>query len=215
MAYALEKYLVPLIYRIWLRKIHGIENIPKKTNFILAINHSSYLDVMLVPSIVYPRINNHLTALVNGIYWKNPISRYVLNRWKCIPLYIRKEPGYKSKNKKSMNLAISELKKGVTIMIFPEGGRSTDGKLRKGYPGIAKIALKARVPVLPCGTIGTDKAFSKNSKFPRLGRIEVNIGKLMYFDKYYSRSSEQEVANKITRDIMKEIARLINQKYNY
>ena len=100
-------------------------------------------------------------------------------------------------------------------MIFPEGKRSPDGKLQKAYNGSAKLALKAKVPVLPVGIIDSHEVLPKGKILPRLKRCEVKIGKLMYFYKYYNKKPNEKIYLQITRKIMKEIAKLIGQKYNY
>jgi len=73
--------------------------------------------------------------------------------------------------------------------------------------------LAAKVPVLPIGLIGTFEILPKGKNFPRLKRATVNIGKLMYFDEYYGKENDHEVLKKIVDRIMKEIAKLSNQKY--
>ena len=100
-------------------------------------------------------------------------------------------------------------------MIFPEGTRSHDGKLKKAYTGIAKLTLSAKVSVLPVGIIDANKVLPKGKIFLRLKRCEVKIGKLMYFDKYYNKKPNKKIIEETTRSIMKEIAELIGQKYNY
>ena len=73
----------------------------------------------------------------------------------------------------------------------------------------------AKVPVLPCGIINANNVLPKGKLFPRFARCEVKIGKLMYFDKYYNKKPSKKILEEITRSIMKEIAKLIGQKYNY
>ena len=107
------------------------------------------------------------------------------------------------------------LKKNEITMIFPEGTRSYDGKLKKAYTGVAKITLKSKAPVLPVGIIDSYKVLPRGKILPRFKRCEVKIGKLMNFEKYYKKKINEKILENITRDIMKQIAKLINQKYNY
>ncbi|MBI4452852.1 1-acyl-sn-glycerol-3-phosphate acyltransferase [Candidatus Woesearchaeota archaeon] len=214
MAYPISKLIIPPIYRLWIRKIEGVNNIPHDKAFIVAVNHSSYFDAFLLPIIIVPKINRNMHAWVNAYYWKNQVSKFFLDLWGGIPMHVAKEENAKEKNKASFKLTINYLKDKEPMMIFPEGKRN-DGKLLRGYTGIARLALKAKVPVLPCGIIGANKVLPKGKFFPRLARCEVKIGKLMHFDKHYGKKTTKKTLNEITTKIMKEIAELIGQKYNY
>lgn len=211
MVYPIGKIIIPAIYRPWIRKVEGLENIPRQCSFIIAANHSSYFDAFLLPVIIVPKINRKMHAWVNAHYWKNPMTKFFLDLWGGIPMHVAKEKDAKKKNKASFKLTVEYLKSNEPVMVFPEGTRN-DGKLKKAYTGIARLALAAKVPVLPCGITGSNKVMPKGKTLPSLARCEVKIGKLMHFKKY--RPNEKSY-DKITRKIMKEIAKLINQEYTY
>lgn len=215
MVYTVWKLLVFPIYRLWLRKIEGLNNIPTNKLFIIAANHTSYYDSLLLHSTLIPRLNKKIHAFVNSLYWKYPIIRSILEHGECIPVFVEKEGNSKEKNKQASEKALNYLEKGEIIEIFPEGARSYDGKLRKAYNGVARLALKAKVPVLPVGIIDSYKVLPKGKIFPRLARCKVKIGKLMYFEKYYNKKLNNKIFEEVTRSIMKQIAKLISQKYNY
>ncbi|MBI2657805.1 1-acyl-sn-glycerol-3-phosphate acyltransferase [Candidatus Woesearchaeota archaeon] len=213
MAYPIGRILIPAVYWPWIRKVEGKENIPKNKPFIIAANHSSYFDTLLIPGIMVRVIDGKMNAWVNSYYWGNFMTRAFLDMWGAIPVHVEKDKDAKEKNKEAFSLTIKCLKNNEPVMIFPEGGRN-DGKLRKAYPGIARLALSAKVPVLPVGIIGASRVMPKGKMLPRLARCEVKIGKLMHFDKYYNKQSEKTYGQ-VTRSIMKEIGRLIGQEYNY
>jgi len=215
MVYLFVISIVSPIYKLWLRKVRGLENVPVGRSFIIAANHASYYDAILLHSIIIPKINKKIHALVDSSYWRNPIIRSVLNLGECIPVFVEKESRSKTKNKRSIEKAIMYIKKKDVIQIFPEGGRSFNGVLKKAYTGVAKLALKGKVPVLPVGIYGSYKVFPKGKSFPRFLRCEVNIGKLMYFEKYHYKKINKPILEKITKEIMEEIAKLIGQKYKY
>ena len=215
MVYPISKLIIPPIYKLWLRKTHGLDNVPKGKPFIIAGNHTSYYDTLLIPCIIVPKIKRKMHAWVNSSYWKNPITGYFLSIWECIPVYVKSEKNSRQKNNEAVKMASYYLMKNESIMIFPEGHRSPDGKLQKAYTGVARLALAAKVPVLPCGIIGSNKVLPKGALFLRFARCEVRIGKPMYFEKYYNKKLNKKIFEEITRSIMKEIARLINQEYNY
>lgn len=215
MTYALEKILVVPLLKLWLRKADGLENIPRQGEFIIAANHTSYFETLLVPSIIASELGTQMHAFVNSSYWSNLITRAFLDHWKGIPVFSNKTKDFKEKNKQAVERALEYLKRKEIMIVFPEGHRSPDGKLQKAYAGCARLALSSKAPVLPIGVIGADKILPRGKIFPRFKRCEVKIGKPIYFGKYYKKKVTAKDFESITRLIMKEIAKLIGQKYNY
>jgi 1-acyl-sn-glycerol-3-phosphate acyltransferase len=95
--------------------------------------------------------------------------------------------------------------------MFPEGGRSRDGKLRKGKPGSAVIASKTNVPLLPVGIVGTDKIKNISWLWKR-PRIVVNIGKPFKLPPTSSRMSKSQM-QLLTTQLMREITALLPPEY--
>ncbi len=214
MVYPIGKWIVPPIYKLWLRKVHGMESVPKDKPFIIAANHTSYYETVLLPCIIIPKIDKKIHGLANSRYWENFMARIILNWGESIPVYVGKDKNPMG-NKIAFNRALEYLKNGEIIMMFPEGTRSPDGKLKNGHTGAARLALKAKAPVLPIGIIDAYKVLPRGKIFPRFKKCEVKIGKLMNFDEYYNKSINKRLLENITRRIMKEIGKLSNQEYNY
>jgi len=103
------------------------------------------------------------------------------------------------------------LEKGLILGMFPEGGRSRDGKLRKGKPGSAVIASKTNVPILPVGIVGTDKIKGISWLWKRPG-IVVNIGKPFKLPPNHSKMRKSQM-QLLTAQIMREIAALLPPEY--
>ena len=213
MVYPIGKLIVAPIYKLWLRKVEGFDNVPENEPFIIAVNHSSYYDTLLMYTILIPKLNKQIHALANSRYWGSFSTRAILKWGKCVPVYVGEERDYK-KNEQALKKAFKYLKQGHLIQIFPEGTRSYDGKIKKGHSGTARLALKAKVPVIPVGIIGSGKVLPKGKMFLRLARCEVKIGKPIYLKSNNKNPNEKEL-EKATRKVMKEIAKLIGQKYNY
>lgn len=214
MVYPIGKLIIPPIYNLWLRKVDGLENIPTDKPFIIAANHSSYYETLLPYTILIPKLDKQIHALVNSRYWNNPIIKISLDWGKCIPVFLGKDYDAK-KNNEAVEIATDYLKKGELIQIFPEGTRSYDGKIKKGHTGVAKLALKAKVPVVPMGITGSRKILPKGKFFPRFVRCDVKFAKPVSFEKYYNKRMNDKVLEQVTRRIMKEIGNIIGQKYNY
>jgi 1-acyl-sn-glycerol-3-phosphate acyltransferase len=134
--------------RLFIRKIHGLKNVPAEGPFIVAANHDSYLDPFLIDASLYSKINQkiHWLAMM-GRFWKFFGDKIAHDWIGCVPL----DQG-KKKALKELELF---LKKGENVGIFPGGPRSLDGSLTRGRTGAARLALGARVPVIPVGLIGT------------------------------------------------------------
>lgn len=213
MVYPIGKLIWPPIYCLWLKDIKGKENMPKDTPFIVAANHSSYYDTLLPYIIITKQLNKQVHALVNSRYWDSLFFRAMMEWGKCIPVYVEKAIKSEKKNKKSLKKAISFLKEGHIIQIFPEGRRSPDGRLQKAYTGVAKLALEAKVPVLPFGIIGSSKVIPKGKIIPRFARASVMLGKPLYFNKYYGKGKNKKILETMTREIMMEIGSLTGQRY--
>jgi len=213
MVYPIGKLIIPLIAKLWIGKVIGLDNIPKDRPFIIAANHSSYLDDFSMPPLVILYLNKKLHMYCNDRFYKNKFFAAFLNWAKCIPISIQTKN--KKVNKRAFKLALKYLKKGEPVGIFPEGGISIDGKLKEAKTGIAKLALVARVPVLPIGIIGSYKVLPRGAKFPKFKRFDIKIGKLIYLDKYFGKENNKKVLKVATTLIMKKIAKLINKRYRY
>ena len=120
-----------------------------------------------------------------------------------IPVDSEKSWNHEKTNKIALENASHFLKKGDIIGIFPEGSRSHNGILLAG------------VNVLPIGIIGSNSILPRGAKFPRFKKCEVNIGKPINLRKYHGKKITKPLLEKITREIMHEIAKLIGQKYNF
>lgn len=213
MVYPVSKEIWNLIMQLWVRRLSGLENVPKDRPFIIAANHQSYLDDFTLPPRLILYLNNRVHMYCNDRFYKNKFFAAFLNWASCIPVSIQKRD--KEVNKRAFKLALDYLKKGEPVGIFPEGGRSIYGKLREAKTGIAKLALVSKIPVLPIGIIGSHKVFPKGAKFPKFKRFDIKIGKLIYLDKYFGKENNKKVLKEVTTLIMKEIAKLTNEEYRH
>jgi 1-acyl-sn-glycerol-3-phosphate acyltransferase len=206
-----------MMFYNYMRKVTGLENIPKG-KFIVACNHSSYMDDFILPAFIIKHLDKKFAIYVNSRFYKNKLIVKLLNHFNCIPVDVSKDVKDEEKRKKrneiAYNKALDSINKGMVFCVFPEGGRSTDGKLQKAKTGVARVALAAKIPVLPIGIIGTNKILPKGAALPRFKRADIIIGKPLYFEKYYGKT-DYESYEEITKEIMKNIGKLIGQKYIY
>ena len=136
--------------------IKGKENIPDGPCVFIG-NHTSILDI---PTIFYSA--DRLVGFVaKKEVLKVPILSYWLSRGKCIPLD-RQNP---RDAVRVINEGVKNLKDGYSMMIFPEGTRSLDGKTLPFKKGSLKLAIKAKVPIVPVTIDAAFTSFEENNKF--------------------------------------------------
>ena len=194
----------PLFHMLFSWKVEGRKNIPLTGPIILATNHVNLFDPFFL-IFSFPRWINFMAK---EELFRSPLLRPWL-RW-AGSLPIRR--GGKIRDKQKMlKSARDALEKGFILGMFPEGGRSRDGKLRKGKPGSAVIASKTNVPLLPVGIAGTDKIKGISWLWKRPG-IVVNIGKPFKLPPTNSQMSKSQMQF-LTTQLMKEIAALLPPEY--
>jgi len=203
-----QKFLLaicrPLLNILFSWKAEGRENIPLTGPLILVANHVHVLDPIFL-AFSLPR---WITFMTKEELFRSPFLRPWL-RW-AGAVSIRREGRVREKQK-ILKSARDALERGLILGMFPEGGRSHDGKLRKGKPGSAVIASKANVPLLPVGIVGTDKISGISWLWKRL-RIVVNIGKPFKLPPTSSRMSKSQMQS-LTTQLMREIAVLLPLEY--
>lgn len=215
MVYLITNKTLLAFIRLWIRKVEGLKNIPADKGFVVACNHGSFFDDLTLHAALIPKINKYLHIYVNSIFFKIWFFRIVLKHGQCIPIDVGKGNRGRMTNKKAFKAAIKYLKAGEPVGIFPEGHRSYQDRMREGKTGAVKLALTARVPVVPMGIEGSREILPRNAFWPRLKRCNIRIGKPIYLDKYYGKEENKKVRKLITNDIMKNIAKLAKEKYDY
>jgi len=98
--------------------------------------------------------------------------------------------------------------------IYPEGTRSSDGRLYRGKTGVARIALEARVPVIPVAMINTEMVQPIGRSRPNFGvEVGIRIGAPLDFSRYYGMEDDRFVLRSLTDEIMYRIMDLSGQEY--
>jgi 1-acyl-sn-glycerol-3-phosphate acyltransferase len=192
-----------LMYR---PRVRGLENIPSEGPAILASNHQSFLDDLLLPLAVPKR---KVVFLAKADYFDKWYLRWFFKGANVIP--VRRESS--SAAEAALQAGVQALKEEKLIGIFPEGTRSPDGRLYRGKTGMARMALEAQVPVIPVAIKGTFEAMPYDRKFPKPGRVEVIFGEPLRFERHYDTPTDRFVLRSVTDEIMYEIMLLSGQEY--
>ena len=201
--------LKPLLRALYRIRPEGLENIPRKGPAIIAANHVSFLDSFFIPLVIKRRKVTYLAKADYFKSWKTSWFFKGVGQISC-----EREGG--SKSQQSLEIALDVLEGGNLLGIYPEGTRSPDGVLHRGRTGVARLAIHAGVPVIPCGLIGTEDVMPKNAKMPRIGRrlkVRVRFGKPLDFSRYAGQERDRFALRSATDEIMYEIMQLSGQEY--
>lgn len=203
--------LGPIIYVVWRPRNSGMENVPSKGPVLLASNHLSFADHFVGPLPLRRRIVFlGKRDYFEGTGLKGLISKTFFTGVGVIP--IDRTGGNASEEALATGLRV--LAEGKMLGIYPEGTRAPDNRLYRGKTGIARLALRAKVPVIPMGMINTFELMPSGKALPRLGiRPGVRFGKPLDFSQYYGQEDDREVLRKVTDEIMMAIRELTGQEY--
>jgi len=193
-------FLKPIVDGLLIKEVKGLENIPK-TNFILVSNHQSYLDIIIDSYLCVPR-KFHFIGQIEG--FKIPIRWFISFVYflsGVIPLNRKDEKS----REKVVEEAISVLKKGDILIIYPEGARSRNGQIQEGKTGAARFFLKTGVPILPVGIKGTFELLPPEGKLKIKKIIKINIGQPLFFEKEFQEAKKLEENSKEYKEILQRI----------
>ncbi len=192
----------PLLRRLFDLRVEGVGRLPAAGSFILAANHHNYLDGVVL-GVASPRPIAFLVMprVFRATFLHPPLHR----RIGSIPVNLeRPDPG-------AIKRVLRVLDAGRVVGIFPEGPFSQEGRLVRGQPGAALIALRAGVPVVPAAIEGTFEALrARRFYVPRLHPLSVRFGEPLYFGRPSHRPIGRAEREDATHRIMSEIAALLS-----
>ena len=196
-----------LLFRPWVK---GLDNVPAEGAAILASNHLSFSDSIFMPVMV-PRPVAFLakSEYFTGTGIKGRLTAAFFRLTNQLPM----DRSGGAASAQSLNAGMDVLKKGSLLGIYPEGTRSPDGRLYRGKVGVARLALQARVPVIPVAMIGTDKVQPIGKRVPNIRRIGMIFGEPLDFSRYYGMEDDRLIQRSVTDEIMYELMRLSGQEY--
>ncbi|MER7668539.1 lysophospholipid acyltransferase family protein [Kitasatospora sp. NPDC096128] len=201
--------LKPVSRGIWRPAIEGIENVPRKGGVILASNHLSFIDSVVIPLTAPRRVHFLAKAeYFTGTGLKGRLSKGFFESIGAVPV----ERGTYRSAQASLESALEILEDGKAFGIYPEGTRSLDGRLYRGKTGVAWLALTAGVPVVPVALEGPEQILPVGKRLPRIKKVTVRFGEPLHFDELHGQARSLKARRQVTDEVMAAIQRLSGQE---
>ncbi|HEY9437040.1 MAG TPA: lysophospholipid acyltransferase family protein [Streptomyces sp.] len=212
MFYYVLKYVLlgPILRLLFRPRIEGLEHVPQDGAAIVAGNHLSFSDHFLMPAILKRRI----TFLAKAEYFTGPglkgrLTAAFFRSAGQIPV----DRSGKEAGQAAIREGLGVLSRGELLGIYPEGTRSHDGRLYKGKVGVAVMAIKARVPVVPCAMVGTFEIQPPGQVMPHIKQVTIRFGEPLDFSRYAGMEDQKAAIRAVTDEIMYAVLGLSGQEY--
>ena len=184
-------------------KITGAEHVPPGGGVLLAANHLSIFDTLVIPWANIATVGlEKVWAPAKAELFDIPLLSRIIASWGAFP--VRRG----ARDLGAMRQLVGLMRR-EKVMLFPEGTRSPDGRLGAGNRAVGKLIYLARPCVIPTAISGTDRLLAKGHLLPRLfSRLEVRFGPALDLEPYYAAGDSKATAEAIIHVVMRHIARL-------
>ena len=198
----------PAVKLVWRPHVEGLENIPASGPVIVASNHLSFADSIVIPFVVPRRVaflakRDYFTG--TGV--KGALVRAWFEGIGMVP--VDRDDTQSALD--SLTVALDVLGRGEAFGIYPEGARSRDGRLYRGRTGVAHLALTSGAPVVPVGLVGTERLQPVGATVPRLVRVTARFGPPMDFRGRLDGVPPGRARREVTDEVMAAIQSLSGQ----
>lgn len=203
-------FLGPVLRTLFRPWVKGLDNLPAEGPAIIASNHLSFSDSIFMPLMVpRPVIFLAKSEYFTGTGLKGRLTALFFRLTNQLPM----DRSGGAASAASLEAGMDVLTHGGLLGIYPEGTRSPDGRLYRGKVGVARLALQAKVPVIPVAMIGTDKVQPIGKRLPNIRRIGMIFGAPLDFSRYHEMADDRLIQRSVTDEIMYELMRLSGQEY--
>ncbi len=207
--YPISRHTLLRFLNLFVKKIEGIEHIPKNGPYIIACKHTAPLDGEIIGAAIVPKINRKIHFITNvaklGPLWEKMIAE----RWAGCITFDREQRG------RCLEVAAEHLRQGKVVGIFPSGLLEEQQALNdySGKTGVARLALWSRAPVIPIGIrnfhyLSLRTMIWKHLTHPHT--MVIRIGKPMTFPDAYSKETTYPLLRDMTKSIMSTLDALSN-----
>ena len=192
----LSQILLKTLFRF---RAVGREHVPTKGGLIIASNHLSYVDPVLVGAAVAKR---PLRYMAKSELFRVPLLRDLISVLGAFP--VERSVGYEG-----IKAAIDMIQRGDALVLFPEGTRSRTGKLGEAKPGVGWIIYETGATVIPASIAGSERIMPVGGKMMRFfAKVEVRFGKAVRLDDLLKMEKNRDTFTLISKRVMSAIAEL-------
>ena len=201
--------LPPLFKAIWRPSVEGLEHIPAQGPLILASNHLSFADSIVIP-VVVPR---KVVFMAKSDYFTGPgLKGRAIKAWFEMLDMIPVDRDDSRSALAAIDVALEVLDRGEAFGVYPEGTRSRDGRLYRGRTGVAQLALVSGAPIVPVGLVGTERLQPVGTTVPRIVEVTVRFGAPLEVAARYDGVPPGKARRDITDEVMTAIQALSGQE---
>ncbi|MCM8775028.1 MAG: 1-acyl-sn-glycerol-3-phosphate acyltransferase [Candidatus Omnitrophica bacterium] len=203
------RLMVFFMWRLWLRRVYGMDNIPEREAAIVVSNHNSYYDFFVLASVLKRQT---VFVAVKGLNQRTFVGWFM--KLDTIIYVDRDNPGYSF-----LKEVIRQLHQKKIVVVYPEGTRSRSGKMLVPKNGFVKLAIKVNVPIIPVAMRGTYDILPPHRHLPKFKKCDVQIGEKIYIspstpllrDIFFQKRGSKKFTH-LNDDQLSEIAfRIMNQ----
>ncbi len=179
-------------------EVRGQGNAPREGPLIVAANHTSYLD----PIVLGTALDRPLSFMARRTLFANAVFGWYIRNHFAFPI------DREGDIREAMRLFAANLSQGRAVVMFPEGTRSATGKIASLKPGVGLIAVKNQAPILPVYVWGSYHAWPRHRRFPRPHRMKVIIGRLITPAPPGAEVNRKAEQNRIAEEVWRQLLAL-------
>jgi 1-acyl-sn-glycerol-3-phosphate acyltransferase len=165
--------------------VEGLEKVKPHEHYVFVSNHASYTDIPVVLASIPAQIR---------IILRHELTRVPIWGWALLTSpFLIVDRSNASKARETLAKAAETIRNGASVLLFPEGTRTHDGKLQEFKRGAFKLAFDSQTTILPIALDGTYQALPRHEKLPRAGsHVIVRVGEPIPFAPDASRSTREQ-----------------------
>lgn len=209
MLYHLSRGVLRVLLAVfWRPTVTGLHNVPGSGPVILASNHLSFIDSVIIPLVVPRRVAFLAKAeYFTGRGVRGAFSRLMFTAVGALPVDRNTQRAAQA----SLDAALGVLRAGEGFGIYPEGTRSRDGRLYRGRTGVGWLSVASGAPVVPVGLTGTDKVQPVGARMVRpFRKVTITFGEPVRPEDHLG-GPAAKVRREITDTVMDRIAAITDQ----
>ena len=202
--------MAPALRAYYRPEITGLENVPRTGPIILAANHVSFADEVFTPLAARRQVCYFAKAeYFTGTGIRGRAMAAFFHGLGHVPV----QRDHTRSAAAVIDIGVDLLREGRALGIYPEGTRSPDGRLYKFRTGVARVALRSGVPVVPVGLVGTREVQPPDSRRWHRAPVGVHFGTPLRFGSRAHEERSSKVLRELTETIRVAVQALSGQSY--